>query len=187
MFFRKKTQDTDLDWIDGCKKGNAKAQEMLYQHYYGYVMTICLRYSQKKEEAAEILNDSFFKVFTQIDKYDKSFDFKQWLRKLVVNTAIDYSRKKERQQPFATEDLQEAAEELSPDWADSFATEEILQLLKELPDNHRIVFNLYEIEGYTHEEIAAQMGITESVSRTFLSRAKQKLKQVIEKSYSNFI
>jgi RNA polymerase sigma factor (sigma-70 family) len=183
MFFRRKSEANPLDWIEDCKKGKPKAQEMLYKHYYGYVMSICLQYSKTQEQAAEILNDSFYKVFTQIGKYEQEFEFKLWLRKITINTAIDYCRKNTKNL-FLTEEITPQTQELTQDFTYAFTAEEILQLLNKLSENQRIVFNLYEIEGYTHDEIAEKLNITEAASRTFLSRAKQKLKEIIEKSYS---
>jgi RNA polymerase sigma factor (sigma-70 family) len=183
MFFRRKSEANPLDWIEDCKQGKPKAQEMLYKHYYSYVMSICLQYSKDQDQAAEILNDSFYKVFTQIGKYDKTFDFKSWVRKIAINTAIDYCRKNTKNL-FHTEPITPNTEEITQDLNDAFTATEILNILNKLSENQRIVFNLYEIEGYSHDEIADKLSISEAASRTFLSRAKQKLKEIIEKSYS---
>lgn len=184
MFFSRKPE-SEADLVEGCKLGKPKAQEMLYKHYYGYAMTICLQYAKHEDEAAEMLNDSFFKVFMQIEKYDKNFDFKHWLRRIVVNTAVDACRKKESlKKLYQVQDLNTIDEPLQDDETAQLTAEEIIYFLKQLPDNHRIVFNLYEIEGYGHEEIAEKLGISEAVSRTFLSRAKQKLKQIVNKEFA---
>ncbi len=183
MFFRKKAENTEEDWIEGCRQGKAKSQEMLYKHYYGYAMSICLQYSKKEEENAEILNDAFFKVFTKISQYDKQQVFKSWLRKIIVNSAIDYYRKNNKNIHQSIDTITIPEQEISSDILAQLSANDILELLQKLPENQRIVFNLYEIEGYSHEEIGEKLGMSSSVSRTNLFRAKQQLKILIEKHF----
>jgi RNA polymerase sigma factor (sigma-70 family) len=186
MFFRQKPTTTEEEWIAGCRKQEPKAQEKLYRQYYGYAMTIALQYAGNEEEAVEILNDSFLKVFSKITTYDSNYPFKGWLRRIVVNTAIDYYRKaKKIGFQVALEDVK--GEETSTEMTDKLTAEDILKLLHQLPEVQRMVFNLYEIEGYAHEEIAEQLGISEAVSRVYLSRAKQKLKVLVEKYFDKII
>ena len=174
-------QENEL--IEGCLKGKARSQEMLYKHYYGYAMAICLRYANGKDEAKEILNDSFFKVFTKISQYDPKNPFRAWLRRIVINTAIDYYRRQQKHQ-YAV-DIQEIEyEESDASVLDRLSAEDILLLMQKLPEHYRLVFNLYELEGYSHEEISKQLGIPESTSRTHLSRAKSKLREYIQKYFS---
>jgi RNA polymerase sigma-70 factor (ECF subfamily) len=183
MFFRKKTENTEEDWIEGCRKGNPKSQEMLYKHYYGYAMSICLQYSKKEEETVEILNDAFFKIFTKISQYDKEQSFKSWIRKIIINSAIDYYRKNNKNTHQNIDEITAPEQEISTDILSQLSANEILELLQKLPENQRIVFNLYEIEGYSHDEIAEKLGMSSSVSRTNLFRAKQQLKVLIEKHF----
>lgn len=187
MFFRKKTEESVLDWLEGCKQGKPKPQEMLYKHYYSYAMSICLQYSKNEEEAAEILNDSFFKVFTKIDKYETTQPFKTWFRRIIINTAIDYYRRNNKHTHVNIEDVAPHEQEISVDALSKLSAEDILKLLQRLPENQRIVFNLFEIEGYGHEEIAEKLNIAPSTSRVHLLRAKQQLRQLVEKlfQYSN--
>lgn len=187
MFFRKKTEDSVLDWLEGCKQGKPKSQEMLYKHYYGYAMTICLQYAKNEEEGAEILNDSFFKVFTKIHQYESTQPFKTWFRRIIINTAISYYRKNNKHTHVNIEDIAPHEQEVSIDALTKLSAEDILKLLQRLPESQRIVFNLFEIEGYGHEEIAEKLNIAASTSRVHLLRAKQQLRQLVEKlfQYSN--
>lgn len=167
--------------IEGCLKGNRNSQRKLYEHFYGYGMNITLRYAKRREEAVEILNDAFLKAFINIHKYDTSYAFKSWFRRILVNTAIDHHRKN-HQIPVhlaLTEGMELGKAEmempvLSPD-------EDVLPILQKLSPAYRIVFNLYVLEGYKHHEIAEMLNISVSSSRTNLFRAKSKLKSLLQK------
>ncbi len=168
--------------IENCKTGKLRHQEIFYKHFYGYAMGICLRYAYTRTDASEMLNDSFLKVFRNLKKYDEKLPFRAWFRKIIVNTAIDYYRKNARLLP--TLEIEEA-ENYSFDinLIDNLNYEAIKKLLDELPELHRLVFNLYEIEGFTHQEIAGKLDLTESTSRSYLTRAKKKLRILVEKYF----
>lgn len=160
-----------------CKQGNVKYQEKLYKHFYGYAMGVGLRYLSNRDDAMEVVNDAFIKVFNAIGNFDETHSFKPWLRKIVVNTAIDKRRKNLKHTGLG--DLEEA--EMIPIPADAISllnAKDILKLLSGLPDIQRIIFNLFEIDGFSHDEIGKSLGITESTSRVYLSRAKEKLRKV---------
>jgi RNA polymerase sigma factor (sigma-70 family) len=164
--------------IQGCLKGRSKDQEGLYKHFYGYAMGIALRYAKSKDEASEILNDAFLKIFHKLNTYDSNKLFKAWLRRILVNTAIDYYRrehKHDNQLPIE----KAGREEYDTDVIDQLSTEDLFKLIRELPDNYRMVFNLYEIEGYSHDEISALLNIPSGTSKSNLSRAKQKLRIMV--------
>ena len=168
--------------IKACIKENSKAQEELYRHFYGYAMGISLRYTKKREEAVEILNDSFFKAFIKIKQYESGRSFKSWLARIVVNTAIDhYRRNKKHQNHVDISTLKDY--EYDSNLIDSLAAEDILKLVQQLPDAYRMTFNLYEIEGYSHEEISKKLDIPLGTSRSHLSRAKVKLREMITKQF----
>ncbi|MBP8792823.1 MAG: RNA polymerase sigma factor [Lutibacter sp.] len=171
--------------IDGCKNGNIASQELLYKQFYGYAMTISRLYTYSIEDAVSILNDSFLKVFTAIQKKDfnDSTQFKSWLRRIIINTAIDSYRKNVKH--FYQEDIEEAVNIQSNDTSiiEDLTVKDILKLLDQLPELHRIVFNLYEIQGFSHQEIAKELEITESTSRVFLTRAKKKLRILINEIF----
>lgn len=137
-------------------------------------MSITLRFSSGREDAREILNDGFYKVFKHIERYDKERPFKIWLRKIMVNAAIDHQRRHKIK--FETVDIDEIQVE---DYSQVMVPGEIdaLPLLQRLSPQYRIVFNLYVFEGFKHDEIAEQLGISSSTSRSNLLRAKGQLKK----------
>jgi RNA polymerase sigma-70 factor (ECF subfamily) len=164
--------------IDGCLQYDRKSQELLYKKLYAFAMKICLRYADNHYEASEILNEGFFKAFTNIEKYDQSRPFLAWLGKIMYNASIDYYRsnlkwahlvdlEKSEQKPA------ESAIEHKLDY------EDLLSLIQRLPPSYRIVFNLYAVDGFSHEEIAEMTGISASTSRSNLHKARQKLQQML--------
>jgi RNA polymerase sigma-70 factor (ECF subfamily) len=164
--------------IQEAKNGDRKSIELLYKQFYGYAMSIALRYSNSREEACEIINDSFMKAFDKLDQYDNQNSFKGWLRRILINTSIDYYRKNIKH--TAVLDIEKAdTETLDPDIIDQLSANDILGALRDLPEILRIIFNMYEIEGYSHNEISEQLGIPSSTSRTYLARAKKKLREKI--------
>jgi len=172
--------------IEGCREWNRNSQELLYRQFYGYAMSIALRYAQNKEEAVEILNDGFLKIFQHIKEFDTNRPFKSWLAKIMVNTAIDHLRSKKK--ISFTEDIEKVYDLGMDDTAmDKLSYDELLILVQSLPPAYRTVFNLYVIEGYQHQEIADQLGISEGTSKSNLFKAKKLLKDKIEKasSYKN--
>jgi RNA polymerase sigma factor (sigma-70 family) len=171
----------EQDIIGHCKKGSLKYQEMLYKLFYGYAMGISLRYSFSKDDALEVVNDAFIKVFNSINSYAGDKPFKPWLRSIVVNTAIDRRRKELKFQ--LNTDLEDAGPVMSylPSAIENLNAQDILRLMKALPAIHITVFNLYEIDGYSHDEIAKLLAIPTSTSRTYLSRAKEKLRNILTK------
>jgi RNA polymerase sigma factor (sigma-70 family) len=145
-------------------------------------MGICLRYAYTRTDASEIVNDSFMKVFRSIGSFDEQLPVKPWLRKITVNTAIDYYRKHARFEPVL--DIEYAENEsFDENQLDQLGYEDLKKLLDSLPEIYRMVFNLYEIEGFTHQEIAKRLEINESTSRAYLTRAKKRLRIMVEKLF----
>ena len=171
--------DTKLiDIIKACQQGKAAGQRELYQQFYSYGMKVCVRYAQHEEEAREILNDSFVKVFQKISThYDLQLSFKAWLNKILVRTAIDYYRK--RQHAPQTIDVTLLHVSYEADTLDHLSAQEILSLVQTLPPAYRMAFNLYAIEGYKHHEIAEMLGITEGTSKSNLAKARKHLQAKI--------
>lgn len=170
---------TDQELIDGCKRRSAKHEECFYKTYYGYVMGISLSYSKDKDTAMEICNDSFLKFFDSVKKLQDSQSAKAWLRRITINTAIDYYRKNKKfQNTIEADGTIEAFYEVNG--LDSLGFQDVVKLINQLPDDHRMVFNLYEVEGYSHREIAKKLTITESSSRVYLSRAKNQLRHLVK-------
>ncbi|HEB62501.1 MAG TPA: RNA polymerase sigma factor [Bacteroidetes bacterium] len=161
-----------------CKKGKTNRQKELYQMHYGYGLTVCMHYSKNREEAEEILNDGFLKMFNNIDTFQFRSTFRVWLRKILVRSAIDYYRKfhakKDRldiihlQKP--PEIFNEAVYQLSLD--------DTLNLLQQIPPSYRIVFNLFVLEGHTHKEISELLEIGIGTSKSNLAKAKKKLREL---------
>ncbi|SIO45833.1 RNA polymerase sigma factor [Chitinophaga niabensis] len=168
------------DIIEGCCQWKRSSQEALYRQFFGYAMAICLRYASNKDEAIEILNDGFLKIFNHIQSYDTSRPFKSWLSKIMANTAIDHLRSKKK--ISFSEDITQAYDlGVSDDKAlDKLAYEELLQLVQDLPPAYKTVFNLYVMEGFQHQEIADLLGISEGTSKSNLFKAKRILKTKIE-------
>ncbi len=148
-------------------------------------MGISLSYSKTRDLAQEITNDSFMKCFDSFAKMDEAPSLKPWLRRITVNTAIDYYRKDKRFQHHleADGDTPVFDEVYAPD---QLAFEDILKLLSQLPEDQQMVFNLYEVEGYSHREVADRLEITESSSRVYLTRAKSKLRQLIHQHMKEY-
>lgn len=142
-------------------------------------MGICLRYSNSDQQAQEILNDSFLKVFENILITPEILVFRAWLRRIVVNTALDHYRKERRRLEKITNDFAEEDATIAGDVIDKLSAEEIIKLLQELPESQRLVFNLYEIEGYSHQEIGEMLGFPAATSRTYLTRGKQRIKSLM--------
>jgi RNA polymerase sigma factor (sigma-70 family) len=176
---REQEYSKDLNKVlKGCSGGKLKAQEELFKLYYGYVMSIALRFSSCHDNALEIANDSFLKIFMKIKSHQIDKEFKAWVRKIVVNTAIDYYRKDKKNNMETSIEVayNEPADESV---IDDLNAEEIIKLINSLPAKYRYTFSLFEIEGFSHDEIALQLGITASTSRSNLTRAKKMLRQMV--------
>jgi RNA polymerase sigma factor (sigma-70 family) len=162
-----------------CKSGSLKYQELLYKHFYGYAMGIGLRYSLNRDDAMEVVNDAFIKAFNSMSSYDTDKPFKAWLRTILVNTAIDRRRKDLKLQ--LNMDL-DSAEPLPGrvTTLDNLNAQDILNLMQSLPPIQLAIFNLYEVDGYNHDEIGEMLNIPASSSRVYLSRAKEKMRKIIK-------
>jgi RNA polymerase sigma factor (sigma-70 family) len=165
--------------IRQCKSGSLKYQELLYKHFYGYAMGVGLRYCLNRDDAMEVVNDAFIKVFNSMKSYDTGKPFKAWLRTIIVNTAIDKRRKDLK---FQLNTELNGAEQLSAHVTavDNLNVQDILKLMHSLPAIQLAIFNLYEIDGYNHDEIGVMLNIPASSSRVYLSRAKEKLRKIIK-------
>lgn len=169
--------------IQGCLRNKEKSQEMLYKRFFGYALRVALIYNKNRENALETVNDSFVKVFKQIGRFDNTMPFKNWLSRIVVNTSIDRFRKSRKEIQFDDKETFFIPDD-SPNILTQLSAEDILGLLNRLPEIHRMVFSLYEIEGYTHDEISSLLNIPESTSRVYLTRAKKRLRELFEMLFS---
>ena len=174
------SKDKLIVLINGCLEKDRNSQRLLYNHYFSLGMSIALRYSNSREEAIEILNDSFIKVFNKLSTYNIEKSFNGWLRRIVINTALDsYRKNKKHYHHFQLEDnlvtYQENFEEIKYD--------EILKLVQQLSPTYKAIFNLYVIDGHSHEEIAEMMEISVGASKSGLSRARANLRKLLKRVY----
>jgi RNA polymerase sigma factor (sigma-70 family) len=164
--------------IEGCRKGERSSQHKVYTHFYSYVLSVCARYAATQEEAKEVLNDSFYKIFTKLDYYNSGYAFKGWLHRIVVNTAIDRYRSRQKQ-PLLEELSQAQSVEIETEVVEMLTREEIFKMVQFLSPSYRTVFNLFVVEGYSHPEIAELLGISEGASKSNLAKARMKLKLML--------
>jgi RNA polymerase sigma factor (sigma-70 family) len=170
-----------LHLLNRCKKNNREAQKLLYKEFYGYAMSICIRYAVSRDEAVEILNDAFMKVFTNIKKFDKTYPFKAWFRRILINESVNAAKK--RAGKFKEDNLDEAygvAEDENV--TANLGHREVVEMIQQLSPQYQTVFNLHVIEGYTHHEIAEKLSISVGTSKSNLSKAKDKLRELLNEN-----
>ena len=175
---------SDLDLIRRCSEGEVRAQELLYRRYFSFAMSVAIRYTCDEGEAMEIVNDSYMKVIDKISEFDTTRSFGSWYRRILVNSAIDNYRRNTRHTSHIQISEIEATEEQEPEIYAELSADDILSLFGQLSENLRVTFNLFEIEGYTHNEIGQMLGITASSSRSNLTRAKKVLRELYIKNFN---
>ena len=168
--------------IKGCRKRQRESQKELYHMFYAYGMSIALRYADTREQAVVILNDAFLKVFDNIKKYDTQRPFKPWLRRIIINTAIDHYHKNQRKEEMSEAEF--SVYHLAEDESiiSGISYQEIIDMMHQLTPVYRTVFNLYVIEGFKHEEIAEILGITVGTSKSNLAKAKKNMRVILEQN-----
>ncbi len=174
---------SDNDLVIGCISKNRKMQEILYNKYAAKMYSVCLRYSNNAEDAQDLLQEGFVKLFNNIEKYRGDGSFEGWVRRIFVNTSIEYYRRKTKIN-LVPETNDNTVEDKEWNALDSFAEKDIIKLIQELSPGYRQVFCLYAIEGYSHKEIGDMMGISEGTSKSQLARAKTILKKLVEERLS---
>jgi RNA polymerase sigma factor (sigma-70 family) len=170
---------SDSDLIEGSIRGDRKMQQELYNRFASRMYGVCLRYATNAEEAEDILQEGFIKVFRKITSFRGEGSFEGWIRRIFVNTAIEQYRKKTYLQPI-TEHEEATIEGKYLSVLDSLAEKDIITLVQQLSPGYRTVFNMYVVEGYTHKQIADELGISEGTSKSQLSRAKQVLQDLVK-------
>ena len=166
--------------LDGCKKGERKAQEGLYKALASKMMAVCVRYSRDTFEAEDILQMGFVKVFQKVSEFRGEGSFEGWIRRIMVNTAIETYRKNLR--TLDVVDIDEVYDQPQSTFdMNKLEMDDLMKLIQQLSNGYRIVFNMYVIEGYSHTEIAEELGISEGASKSQLSRARAILKDKIIK------
>ncbi|MCB0772788.1 MAG: sigma-70 family RNA polymerase sigma factor [Flavobacteriales bacterium] len=172
---------TDEQMVAGCLSGDRIAQKALYQAYARKMMSICMRYAPNREQAQDILQDGFVKVFQKMDHYRGEGPLGGWIARTMVNTALDHLR---RNKPFEhSQDLTEAEHLHAVDERSigAMSADEILALIQQLPSGYRTVFNLFAVEGYPHKEIGEMLGISENTSKSQFMKARAYLRKLLPK------
>lgn len=189
MYKEEPNSNLDLltkDIISGCIRKDRASQHLLYKEFYSYSLGICKRYSISEFEAADVLNKGFLKIFNNINKYDTNKPIKAWIGTIMVNTAIDHYRANLR---FSGHDDISEYEQNGTEAVvyGQMAYKELLLLVQSLSPGYRVVFNMYAIDGYTHEEIAKTLNISVGTSKSNLFKARQRLQDMIRDMESNSI
>lgn len=176
---------TDEELIQGCAKNDPRAQERLYTKYYGKMLSVCMRYSRNKEDALELLNMGFLKVFMNIASFGNKGSFEGWVRRIIVNTVLEEHRKTVNYRDHVSFPEVEQDGVTDADVISELYAEDIIGMIGLLPPASRMVFNLFAIEGYPHKEIAEMLNISEGTSKWHVSFAKDKLKKCILEGQKN--
>ncbi|MBN8782686.1 MAG: RNA polymerase sigma factor [Terrimonas ferruginea] len=182
MILQSNLNISEDDLIRGCMEGDRRMQEEMYRRLSPRMYAVCLRYASNAEEAEDILQEGFIKVFKKLDSYRGDGSFEGWVRRIFVNTAIEHFRRKKYLQPV-TEKEENTIEGKYVSVLDQLGEKDILELIKQLSPGYRTVFNMYVVEGYSHKEIGEMLGISEGTSKSQLSRAKVILQDMVR----NFI
>ena len=176
--------------IEGCAQKNRRSQEALFKLFYGKLLPVCMRYMPNKDTEQDVLQICFIKVFDKIALFDFSGSFEGWIKRIIVNTAIDEIRKKNKhvfstdvERDYKFEKTNPAEEKELGDY-ESLKAEIAITAIQELSPAYRSVFNLYVIEEYTHKEIAEILGMSEGTSKSNYSKAKQNLKRILATKYA---
>jgi len=180
MFLLKPTYTIE-ELLGRCRAGERKAQELLYNQLASKMLGVCMRYTNNRTEAEDMLQNGFIKVFKNINDYRGEGAFEGWVRRIMVHTSIEYYRKHYRIiQPMdiANAGIEPAVEATA---ITNLDVKDLMNVIQQLTPGYRMVFNLYAIEGYSHKEVAAMMGITEGTSKSQLSRARTILKELVTK------
>lgn len=164
--------------IKGCIKNERLAQKRLYERFYGKMFGVCMRYSSHREQATEIMNLAFFKVFKTMESFaEKGGNLEAWIYRIMVNTAIDYLRAELRHQHSDIEKT--VYVEDTSDVVSDLSAEDIMRMVNKLTPAYRTVFNLYVVEGYNHKEIGEMLNISEGTSKSNLAKARARLQDMI--------
>jgi len=177
---------TEQDIIAGCRKNNRAVQEHLYKLYYCLFLKVCARYAKSMQDAEQLLNDGFLKVFTQMDKFNNTGSFEGWMKRIMVNTCLDYLRsnylKEEMTMHVNAMPVEESNLSVSNEGLENMEFRELLNIIQGLPSMTRTVFNLFVFEGFNHKEISEQLDISEGTSHWHVHQARNMLQKKIKKT-----
>lgn len=184
MYLNLEHKFTINDLLEGCKRGERKSQELLYKMLASRMLGVCMRYAKDRYEAEDMLQMGFVKVFQKVTEFRSDGSFEGWIRRVMVNTAIETYRKNQRMLNVVDIDEVYDAPQSTFDM-NGLEMKDLLKLISQLSTGYRLVFNMYVIEGYSHKEIAEQLGISEGASKSQLSRARAILKDKLTKMEGN--
>lgn len=173
---------TDEQLVEALLRQDAGAQRQLYERYSRRMFGVCMRYAKSQEEAEDLLQEGYLKVFQKISSYKNQGSLEGWIRRVIINTALDYLRR-QKINWTGIEHMPEQAE--APPVLDHLHVKDLLQVIQQLPAGFRTVFNLYAIEGYTHKEIGELLGISENTSKSQYSRARANLIALLKSHTKN--
>jgi len=173
----------ETDLVAECRRGNPRAQRVLYDRLAPKMMAVCLRYLRQPEDAEEVLMQGFVKVFNNLGSYRQEGCLQAWVRRIMVNTALSYLRSK-RPAHLDIDDCTASLAAVAAHAESDMATSDLLRLVQGLPTGYRTVFNLYAIEGYSHPEIGALLGISEGTSKSQLAKARAHLQRQLKAAHS---
>lgn len=170
----------DPEIIERCIAKDSKAQKLIFEKFKSVMMGICMRYCKTRDEAEDVLLEGFMNIFTGVASYRGDGSFEHWMKRIMINTAINNYRKNLKH--YYHSDIDEIEERIfiKSDEPETVSTGDLLKILNELPEGYRVVFNLYAIEGYKHREIAKMLGITTGTSKSQLSKARKILQKKLK-------
>lgn len=176
---------SESDLISGCIRGDRQMQEELYNRFAGKMYAVCLRYANNAEDAQDLLQEGFIKVYRNLHRFRAEGSFEGWIRRVFINSSIEHLRKKSVQMSKVTGKEEDTIEDADISALDALAEKDIINLIQELSPGYRTVFNLYVIEGYSHREIGEQLGISEGTSKSQLARARSILQKKVAQYLSD--
>lgn len=171
----------DTDLITKCIANNKEAQYALYKHFYASLMRVALRYTSSKDEAADILNNAFLKIFTKLNTYTFEGSLEGWMRKILVNTALNHLKSEKKY--YQQKDINDFQDAFVWQDASSLEAEDLLKMIHSLPSPQKEVFNLFALEGYSHKEIAELLHISEATSKWHLFNARKALQEKVNEQH----
>lgn len=169
--------------IQGCIDGDRRCQQQMYERFYGKMMVVCMRYAKDDDAALDAFQEAFIKVFNNLEAYTGNGSFEGWIRRIMVNTSIDHLRKNKRlnEMYVVNEEItvDETEDEPTVDDVQSLSFQELMKYIQQLSPAYRSVFNMYVVDGFTHQEIADELGISVGTSKSNLNKAKKNLKKIL--------
>lgn len=181
--YKRELITTELELIDACLRHEQYAQRMLFDTYAAKLLGVCYRYAPSQADAEDILQDAFVKIFDNLDKFRKESSLETWMTRIAINTAISYLRLNKKYTNESDLEVVENHSSHSNEQFNNIDTKILMKCIQDLPDGYRVVLNMFAIEGYSHKEIADELGITESTSRSQFFRAKAILEKKLNGIY----